>query len=175
MEPNTFPFRLDARTRKALSSMIGIMVSQDVRLSATTGHVHLIFLEKGAGNHWPMDATITFTRDGMQIYYPMNAVAKGDSKSMAWLKRYQQWIVSKRGNLAPDPERCGVLVEARFDGQLRYHFSYMARHEDNSFAQDLPQGRLYHTEALFVDASEPAPPAQREQKPAELAPQAAWT
>lgn len=120
-----------------------------------------------------MDATIVFKNAGTQIYYPMNAIAKGDSKSMAWLKKYQQWLANKRGNLTPDPDRCNVVVEANFDGGLKYYFTYMARHEDNSLAQDLPQGLLFHTESLFL-ASEPAPPAaeQEQAKPAE---QAAWT
>ena len=150
MDESTFPYRVDDRTRLFLSGLISIMQEHNVRLAAPAGRVQLQFLDKGTQST-TIDAPMSFTPDGIQITLPLNAVAKTSKPARTWLRGYQEFIVRGRNeNLSPVPQRCSVSVEARVDGQIKYYLTYMVSHEDGSLAQNMPQGRLYATEALHI-------------------------
>jgi len=173
MNENTFPFRLDERGRAFLSALVGVMQQYDARFASHSGGVQVQFLEKGTSSR-TIDAPISFTQDGAQMSIPLNAVAKTHPQSREWLKRYQAFVNKSRGEqMEPVPQRCYVMVDARADGQLRYHLTYMVSHGDGSLAQDMPQGYLYATEALNAAASVPASkPASS--KPRQQQERASW-
>jgi hypothetical protein len=171
MEPSTFPFRVSERTRQFLADLMVAMSNSNARFSAASGRMYVQFLEKGQEPK-DIDAAVIFTGEGIQLILPMNGVARTNSKSMAWLKKYQGFINQSRGNLVPVSDRCNVLVEATVNGQIKYYFTYMVAHEDGSMAQDMPQGHLYATEGLHTPARQPAQPAS--QAPAEPAEAAEW-
>lgn len=177
MDENTFPFRVDNRTRSFLSALIGALAEHDVRLASPAGGVQVQFQNKGADQRTTVDAPIAFTEHGLQMQLAMNAVAKSNPKAMAWLGQYHNFLQSGRGqSFTAIPQRCNVVVEARTDGQLKYFLTYMVAHEDGSLAQDTPQGKLFATEALHVaaPASQPAASQPASQPAGELEP-AAWT
>jgi hypothetical protein len=152
MDEQSFPFRLDARSRAFLANLVGVLQSHDARFSSQAGGVQLQFLNKGA-NPTTIDAPIAFTGQGLQMNVPLNAVAKTSPQSAKWLRAYHSFLSKGRGeDFSPVPQRCSVTVEARTDGQLRYHLTYMVAHKDGSLAQDTPQGLLYATEALGAGA-----------------------
>lgn len=173
MDEQSFPFRLDARSRAFLANLIGVLQSNNARFSSAAGGVQLQFLDKGA-NSTTIDAPVAFTTSGLQMNVPMNAVAKTSQKSATWLRQYHSFISKNRSeSFTPVPQRCSVTVEARVDGQLRYHLTYMVAHEDGSLAQDTPQGLLYATEALGA-ASAPVPAQQAASEQTGQAEPAAW-
>jgi hypothetical protein len=176
MDESTFPFRVDSRTRLFLSALIGVLAEHDVRLASPAGGVQVQFQNKGTDKRTTVDAPIAFTQDGLQMPLPMNAVAKSNPEAMKWLGQYHNFIQQSRNqNFTAIPQRCNVVVEARTDGQLKYYLTYMVAHEDDTLAQDTPQGKLYATEALHVPA--PASPASQPaaSQPAGQPEQAAWT
>ena len=156
MDEQTFPFRLDDRTSAFLADIVGIMQRHDLRLSSRAGAATIQFLNKGTQSK-TVDSEIAFTPNGVQMNLSMNAVAKKNPASAQWLRQYHTFISHGRP-LTPVPSRCSVTIEARADGQLKYYLTYMVSHEDGSLAQDMPQGRLYHTAALGSAAPVQPPP-----------------
>jgi len=124
----------------------------------------IIFTEKNGGV--PMDAHVFATPDGMAIRYPLNNVAKSDPKTMEWLRQYHSSLSNVlKAPGTPAAELSVVMIEATYNGQLKYYLTYMVRYADQSLAQDTPQGRLYATEPLLLARSPaslatPAPQAQ---------------
>ena len=175
MDEKTFPFRLDARTSAFIADLIGIMQNHDLRLSSRAGAVTIQFLNKGTQSG-TIDSEIAFTPNGVQMNLSMNAVAKNNPASATWLRQYHAFI-SRNRQLTPVPSRCSVTVEGRVDGQLKYYLTYMVAHEDGSLAQDMPQGRLYHTTALGSAQpvhQPPQPAAAAGASPGVLAEPASW-
>jgi hypothetical protein len=170
MQEESFPFRLDQRTHRTVSGLVALMVREKFNFQATVGRTQMLFLDKEEGI--PIDAPVSFSSEGITLSYPLNAIAKYDLQSKTWLRQFHQYLVSKRGNLVPVSERCGVAVEARYDGQIKYHLTYMTAHDDGSLAQDMPQGKLYAVEPLFLHA-EPAEPAPASE-PAPAKEPASW-
>lgn len=162
MQVETFPYRINERTKKFLFDLISILVENDVRLAATTSRTQILFLNKG-GDSTTIDLPITFGNQGVTATIALNAVAKMDHDSGVWLRSFHQFTLKSKPDVVPVVERCHVTVEARFDGTLKYYLTYMVAHKDGSLAQDMPQGRLYATESLAASrlasrqqASEPA-------------------
>lgn len=174
MDETTFPFRIDGRTKLFLSALAGVLSEHDVRFASSAGGVHAQFQNKGE-NRTTIDAPLAFTQDGLQMSMPMNAVAKSNPSALAWLRKYHDHLQRSRGeSFEAVPQRCSVVVEARTDGQLRYYMTYMVTHEDGSLAQEMPQGKLFATEALFAaPASQQAGSKQAGQRANEPE-QAAW-
>ena len=164
MQEETFPFRLDPRTQRTISGLVALMVREKFNFQATVGRTQMLFLDKDSGI--PIDTPISFSSEGVTLSYPLNAVAKYNPQAKQWLQKYHQFLVSKRGNLTPVSERCGVTVEAKYDGQLKYYLSYMTAHDDGSMAQDMPQGKLFATEPLFLQAEPALPEPASEPVPA---------
>lgn len=157
MQVESFPFRLDSRTQETLADLVALMSRREFSFQATVGRTQVLFFNKQEGV--PIDVPINFATDFITIHYSLNAIAKYNPTSRKWLQDFHRFLISKHGNLTPVIERCGVSIEARHDGQLRYFLTYMTAHDDGSLAQDMPQGKLYHTESLFMPAS-PAQPAK---------------
>lgn len=175
MNEQTFPYRIDLRMKKFLADLIGVMQRNDVRFASHVGGVQIQYLNKGA-NSTTVDTPISFTVYGLQISIPLNAVAKTSPMSSKWLRQYHQYISQSRGqNFTPVPQRCNVTVEARVDGTLKYYLTYMVAHEDGSLAQDMPQGRLYATEAVAnIPPAEAAKLAEQAEKTAGQPEGASW-
>lgn len=177
MDESTFPFRVNDRTKQFLSALVGVFQAYDVRLASPASGVQVQFQNKGTDRS-TVDAPVAFTQDGLQMAIPMNAVAKSNPQAMQWLRQYHEHIQRSRGQtLNAVPQRCRVVVEARVDGQLKYYLTYMVAHEDGSLAQDMPQGRLYATEALHASpANTYSPPASQPaaSQPAGQAEPASW-
>ena len=149
MEVETFPYRLDVRARDALAGIMQALVLSNSKLQSASTPMTLLFGDKEDGQ--PLDAQIWMGGDGIALVYPMNNVAQTDPKILDWLKRYNAFLTrSLKSAALPAAERCTVMVEATYGGQLKYYFSYMMRYEDESLAQDMPQGRLYATEPLHM-------------------------
>ena len=173
MDEQSFPFRLDARSRAFLANLVGVLQSHEARFSSQAGGVQLQFLNKGT-NPTTIDAPVAFTGKGLQMNVPLNAVAKTNTQSAKWLRQYHSFLSKSRGQaFTPVPQRCSVTVEARVDGQLKYHLTYMVAHEDGSLAQDTPQGLLYATEALGPGAAL-LPAEQADSEPDQQAEPASW-
>jgi hypothetical protein len=171
MDESTFPYRVDERTKAFLSELVALFQSHDVRFASHAGGVQVQFQNKGQGRS-TVDAPIAFTQDGLQMALPMNAVAKSSPEAMKWLGQYHDFIQRSRSeSFKAIPQRCNVVVEARVDGQIKYYLTYMVAHDDGSAAQDMPQGRLYATEALA--ASRPAERRPASEQASQLEP-AAW-
>lgn len=161
MDESTFPFRVDGRTREFLSALVGVLQAYDVRFASRAGGVQVQFQNKGQ-DRTTVDAPIAFTQDGLQMAIPMNAVAKSNKKALDWLRSYHDFIQRSRNKqFTAVPQRCNVVVEARVDGQMKYYLTYMVSHEDGSLAQDMPQGRLYATEALHASPANSRPASQQ--------------
>ncbi len=173
MDESTFPYRVDERTRTFLSDLIGVMQKADARFSSHSSGIQLQFLNKGTQTT-TIDAPMAFTQEGVQMNIPLNAVAKTSPAARTWLKRYQEFIDRGKADLSPVPQRCSVTVAARVDGQLRYHLTYMVAHEDGTQAQDMPQGRLYATEALGAPSPVTVVSQPAGQQNAGLAEPASW-
>jgi len=170
MQEETFPFRLDTRTRQAISDLAAAMMRHKFSFQGTVGRTQMLFFDKDEGI--PIDVPINFSTKGVTLDYPMNAVAKYNPESRQWLQKYHQFLVAARGNLDPVPQRCHVTIEADQSGQLRYYLTYMTTHPDGSLAQDMPQGKLYASEPLFLPASHAEPASMP--KPKEPAEPAGW-
>lgn len=152
MDVSTFPYRVDERTKTFLASLISVMDESNVDFASHAGGIQVQFLEKGAGST-TLDAPIRFIPGGVEMTFPMNAVAKSNKDALSWLRKYHNYIKTNRKNgdqLTAVPQRCFVTIQATTDGQLKYHFTYMAAFDDGSLAQDMPQTRLYTTESLFA-------------------------
>jgi hypothetical protein len=167
MEENTFPYRLDDRTRSSLAGLMQVLISSGAQLQSSSMPMTILFTDKEGGV--PMDAQLYMSASGISLVYPMNNVAKADPESKAWLNRYNLFISRRLKEPAvPAAERCTVMVEATYGGQLKYYFTYMMRYADNSLAQDMPQGRLYATEPLSMPGlasprrARPAQPASEQ-------------
>jgi len=175
MDVSTFPYRLDARTRAALAGIMQALIQAGATLQSSSFPMTVLFSDKEGG--LPLDAQIYMGSTGIALVYRMNNVAAVDVKSLEWLKKYNKFMKSKlKAPANPAAERCTVMVEATYEGQLRYHFSYMMRYEDDSLAQDMPQGRLYTTEPLYIApaAGQPAKQAVPAKPARQQAEDAVW-
>ncbi len=160
MEIETFPYRLDARARDALAGVMQALVQSNSKLQSASTPMTLLFSDKEDG--LPLDAQIWMGTDGIALVYRMNNVAQTDPKILDWLKKYNAFVTrSLKSAALPAAERCTVMVEATYNGQLKYYFSYMMRYADESLAQDMPQGRLYATEPLHMSQAQQAPQAKQ--------------
>lgn len=160
MEVETFPYRLDVRARDALAGIMQALVLSNSKLQSASTPMTLLFSDKEDGQ--PLDAQIWMGSDGIALVYRMNNVAQTDPKILDWLKKYNAFITrSLKASATPAAERCTIMVEATYGGQLKYYFSYMMRYEDESLAQDMPQGRLYATEPLHMSHAVQAKQAER--------------
>lgn len=149
MDIATFPYRLDTRARDALAGIMQALVLSNSKLQSATTPMTLLFADKEDG--LPLDAQIWMSAEAIALIYRMNNVAQTDPKVLDWLKKYNAFITrSLKSPALPAAERCTVMVEATYGGQLKYYFSYMMRYEDESLAQDMPQGQLYATEPLHM-------------------------
>jgi hypothetical protein len=159
MDESTFPFRVSGRTKEFLSALVGAFQAYDVRLASSAGGVQIQFQNKGTERD-TVDAPVAFTQEGLHMSLAMNAVAKSSPQAMTWLRQYHDYIQQSRSQtLTAIPQRCRVVVEARVDGQLKYYLTYMVAHDDGSLAQDMPQGKLYATEALHAAPANVRQPA----------------
>jgi hypothetical protein len=177
MDEKSFPYRLDNRARSVLAGMMLALIQGDGLLQSSQMPITLLFENKENG--LPLDSPIYMMRDGIRVSYRLNNIADTCPKCLDWLKKYNQFISGRlKSSAVPAAERCMVQIEAGYDGTLKYYFYYMMRYEDNSLAQDMPQGILFATEPLFraedsvpaLPATQAAPAAQ-----AERAEQASWT
>lgn len=160
MDIDTFPYRLDVRARDALAGIMESLVLSSAKLQSASTPMTLLFSDKEDGQ--PMDAQIWMGSDGIALVYRMNNVAQTDPKILDWLKKYNAFVTrSLKSAATPAAERCTIMVEATYGGQLKYYFSYMMRFEDESLAQDMPQGRLYATEPLHMSHAAQAKQAKR--------------
>lgn len=173
MQVETFPYRVDDRTRIFLSSIIGALQVSNARITSPGRGINVQYLDKNPGSALPIDGPIAFMKDGVQIIHMMQAVAKSSDSARTWLRRFNEYISGAsvrqgKGPLMPVAQRSFVLVEARYDGSMKYYMTYMAAHEDETLAQDTPQGRLYATEALATPQQPQAiQQTQAASKPAE--------
>jgi hypothetical protein len=148
------------------------LIQSDARLQSAASPMTALFSNKEDGV--PMDAQIYMGKTGIALVYRMNNVANTNQQVMAWLKRYNQFVSGTlKAPATPAAERCTVMVEATYEGQLKYYFSYMMRYEDDSLAQGMPQTRLYATEPLHM-ASQPALQAVPAQPVSQQAEEASW-
>lgn len=161
MDEATFPYRLDQRTRDILAGMMSVLIKADATIQAASGTpMTVLFNNKDQGV--PMDAQVYTTPDGIALVYRLNNVALAHKPTLEWLKKYNAHISGRlKSPASPAAERCTVMVEATYNGQIKYYFTYMMRYEDDSLAQDMPQGRLVATEPLMLAAGMQARPAGR--------------
>lgn len=170
MEIESFPYRLDTRARNALAGIMQALVLSNAKLQSASTPMTLLFGDKE--NSLPLDAQIWMGAEGIALVYPLNNVAKADPRTLDWLKKYNAFIAQRLTAIAtPAAERCTVMVEATYSGQLKYYFSYMMRYADDSFAQDMPQGRLYATEPLLMSQTAQAEQAKQVKQAAQASEQ----
>lgn len=156
MDEKSFPYRLDARTRGILAGIMQVLIAGGATLqSPGASPITILFDNKDRGV--PMDAPVYATNKGIALVYRMNNVAQAHPQTMDWLKKYNSYISRRlKAPATPAAERCTVMVEATYEGQVNYYFTYMLRYEDDSLAQDTPQGLLVATEPLMLAASQQA-------------------
>lgn len=176
MDEKTFPYRLDARTRGILAGIMQTLIAGDATLqSPGASPITILFSNKEHGT--PMDAPIYATDKGISLIYRMNNVAKAHPQTLDWLKKYNEYIGRRlKASAKPAAERCTVMVEATYAGQINYYFTYMMRYEDDSLAQNMPQGLLVATEPLMLAAGQQATraPARQAGQQASAPEQANW-
>lgn len=163
MDERSFPYRLDSRTRGVLAGIMQVLINANATLqSPGASPITILFDNKERGV--PMDAPVYATDKGIALIYRMNNVAKADPATMEWLKKYNSYISRRlKAPATPAAERCTVMAEATYGGQVNYYFTYMLRYEDDSLAQDTPQGLLVATEPLMLASQQQAAPAKQAQ------------
>lgn len=157
----SFPFRLDENTLSLVRGLIQTFVSHNARMQSASraGEAAILFDKQMAGNS--IDVNFAFDQDGLILSYPLQAIGKSGG-IRDWMNTFHaQLQTQKKGALTPIKARCFVTVKAFYNGQLHYYLTYMVTHEDNTIAQDTPQGKLYATSSLFAPvASQPAASTQ---------------
>jgi len=167
MDEKTFPYRLDVRTRNVLAGLVLTMIDGNATLQSSLA-TPMTILFSNKENGVPMDAQVYTTPNGIALIYRLNNVAKAHQPTMEWLRRYNAFVSKRlKASAVPAAERCTVMVEATYTGQMQYFFTYMMRYEDDSLAQDMPQGLLVATEPLLLAREQQAAPAMRA-KPAQV-------
>lgn len=149
MEVSTFPFRIDERTHNFLSGVVSSAINNGCRMQSLVQGQCSLLVDKKEGKG--LDGNIIFQPDGVVLTYPIRAVAKQDRNSAKWLNNYHSFLQKSRKSVfEPVMPRCIVTVKAFYDGRLEYYLTYMVAYEDESIAQDTPQGALYARDSLSI-------------------------
>ena len=146
------------------------LIRSGAKLQSASTPMTMLFDNKK--DNIPMDAQIWAGQKGIALVYRLNNIASTSPETLDWLKRYNAFISGTlKAPATPAAERCTVMVEATYTGQLMYYFTYMMRYADESLAQDMPQSRLYATEplqltvpALTAEQAAPAPQASEQRE-----------